>query len=130
VFHVLESEGLCQYNLLLEPLLSNSTNIFKINCFCHFPYIVSLHVQNSGYNFVTSREDSITNIVNNWLDDSNCGLTPGRGRKFSMLQWAESGSLDHPASHLIGNRALDLEVKWLGGEADHVHLSSTKVENE
>jgi hypothetical protein len=126
VFHVLESEGLCQ-NLLLEPLLSNSINIFKINCFCYFPYIVSLCVHNSGYNFVTIREDSRTNIVNNWLDDSNCGLIPGSGMRFSMLQWVKSGSLDHPASHLLGNSAFDPEVKWLGCEADHVHLSSTNV---
>lgn len=126
----MESEDLCQYNLLLEPLLSNSINIFKINRFCHFSYIVSLHVQNSGNNFVTSREDSIINIMNNWLDVRNCGLIPGRGMRFSMLQWAQSDSLDHPASHLIGNKALDLEVKWLVHEADHVHLSSAKAENE
>lgn len=57
-------------------------------------------------------------------------MIPGRGMRFSMLQLAQSDSLDHPASHLIGNGALDLEVKWLGNEADHMHLSSTKVENE
>ena len=62
----------------------------------------------------------------------NPGLILGRGNKFILLQFVQTGSGAHPASYSMGTGggALFPGVKRLGCEADRSFQYSTKVKNE
>jgi hypothetical protein len=51
-------------------------------------------------------------------------------QNFSLLHNVQNGSGAHPTSYPMGTgRALSLEVKWQGSEADHSPPSNAKVKN-
>jgi hypothetical protein len=54
---------------------------------------------------------------------------PAEDRNFSVHHRVQTGSEAHPASYTMGTRAVSLEVKQPGREADHTPPSSAKVKN-
>jgi hypothetical protein len=58
------------------------------------------------------------------------GSNPGRGKRFSLLQNAETGSGVYPASYSMGTRSSFSGGKAAGHETDHSPPPSTKVKNE